>query len=197
MYLLLAMLLAIFLTGCSSSEPSKSAPATAPAKAAPPAISQFYAQPAAIPKGSKGLLCYSVENATAVRLDPPVERVWPAMSRCFEVTPDKMTAYTLTAESADGQTVSKSVTVQVGPRAPKILSVTLSAQEVASGEIVTICYKAENATSVSITPSDLPAQSSPSTGCVTVKPRATTTYTVTVKGAGGQSDTERAVVKVR
>ena len=103
----------------------------------------------------------------------------------------------MTAESADGQTASKSVTVQVGPPAPKILSVTLSAQEVHSGDIVTICYQAENATSVSIAPSDNSVQRSPSSGCVTVKPRATTTYTVTAKGTAGQSDTERAVIKVR
>jgi hypothetical protein len=197
MYVLLLMLFAIFLNGCSSSQPPQSAPAAAREKAAPPGISQFYAAPAAIPKGSKTLLCYSVENTTAVRLDPPVEKVWPAISRCFEVTPAKTSTYAITAESADGQTVSKSVTVQVGPPAPKILSVTLSAQEVNSGEIVTICYKAENATAVSVTPSDNSVQSSPSSGCVTVKPRTTTTYTVTAKGTGGQSDTERAVIKVR
>jgi hypothetical protein len=194
MYLLLAMWFVIFLTGCSSSPPPQPA---AKQRVAPPGISQFYAQPAVMPKGGKTLLCYSVENATAVRLDPPVERVWPAMSRCFEITPAKTSTYALTAENAEGQTVSKSVTVQVGPPAPKILSVTLSAQEVAAGEIVTICYKAENATSVNVTPSDNSVQSSPSSGCVTVKPRATTTYTVTAKGTGGQSDTERAIIKVR
>ena len=194
MYLLLAMLFAIFLTGCSSPQPPQPA---AKQQAAPPGISQFYAQPATIPKGGKTLLCYSVENATAVRLDPPVEKVWPARSRCFEVTPAKTSTYAFTAESADGQTVSKSVTVQVGPPAPKILSVTLSAQEVASGEIVTICYTAENATSVAVSPSDNSVKNSPSSGCVTVKPRATTTYTVTAKGTGGQSDTERAIIKVR
>ncbi len=194
MYILLVMLVAIFLTSCSSSPPPQPA---AKQRAAPPGISQFYAQPPAIPKGGKTLLCYGVENATAVRLDPPVERVWPAMSRCFEVTPASTATYAFTAEGADGQTVSKSVTVQVGPPAPKILSVTLSAQEVASGEIVTICYQTESATAVSVAPSDNSAQNSPAKGCVTVKPRATTTYTVTAKGADGQSDTERAIVKVR
>ncbi len=197
MYILLVTLLAIFLTSCSSSPPAQSAPTGAKKAAAPPTIAQFYAQPAVVPKGGKTLLCYGVENATAVRLDPPVEKVWPAMSRCLEITPAKTSTYALTAESADGQTVSKSVTVQVGPAAPKILSVTLSAQQVSAGEDVTICYKAENATSVKVTPSDLSGQSSPSTGCVTVKPKVTTTYTVTAKGTGGQSDTESAVIKVR
>jgi len=195
MYILLVTLLAIFLTSCSSSPPPQSAPAAA--KKAPPVIAQFYAQPAVMPKGGKTLLCYGVENASAVRLDPPVEKVWAAMSRCFEITPAQTSTYALTAESADGQSVSKSVTVQVGPAAPKILSVTLSAQQIASGDIVTICYEAENATAVRVTPSDLSGQNSPSKGCVTVKPKVTTTYTVTAKGTGGQSDTESAVIKVR
>jgi len=194
MYLLLTMLLVIFLIGCSSSEPPKAAPV---ARAAPPVISQFYAQPATMPKGGKTLLCYGVDNTKVLSLEPPVEKVWPAMSRCFEIAPVQTTEYALTAENADGQKVSKSVTVQVGPSAPKILSVTLSAAEVASGDVVTICYKAENATSVTVTPSDNSVPNPPSTGCVTVKPRATTTYTVTARGAGGQIDTEKPIVKVR
>jgi hypothetical protein len=58
-------------------------------------------------------MCYGVVNATAVRLDPPVESVWPAVSRCFEVTPSKTTRYTLTAEGADHASVSESVEIVV------------------------------------------------------------------------------------
>ena len=53
-------------------------------------IVQFYTTPDAITKGRKALLCYSVVNATVVRLDPPVESVWPSMSRCFEVAPRRV-----------------------------------------------------------------------------------------------------------
>jgi hypothetical protein len=60
-------------------------------------ILQFYG-PREIVAGGKALVCYGVVNATAVRLDPPVEKVWPAVSRCFEITPAQSTRYTLTAE---------------------------------------------------------------------------------------------------
>jgi hypothetical protein len=76
-------------------------------------ILQFYASSGQIAGGEKALLCYGVVNAKAVRLDPPVETVWPAVSRCFEVKPAKTTKYTLTADGAGGATVSESVEVVV------------------------------------------------------------------------------------
>ena len=78
-------------------------------------IVQFYTTPDAITKGRKALLCYSVVNATVVRLDPPVERVWPSMSRCFEVAPTRSTRYTLTAGGADHKTTSETIEVVVKP----------------------------------------------------------------------------------
>jgi len=78
-------------------------------------ILQFYTGNGTITKGGKALLCYSVVNATAVRLDPPVESVWPAMSRCFEVAPARSTRYTLTAEGADHKTASETLEVVVKP----------------------------------------------------------------------------------
>src|ERR1700759_4880884 len=61
-------------------------------------ILQFYAREREIISGEKSLVCYGVVNAEVVRLDPPVEKVWPAVSRCFTVTPAQNTRYTLTAE---------------------------------------------------------------------------------------------------
>src|SRR5438270_13211631 len=40
-------------------------------------ILQFYTRAPEIAPGEKALVCYSVVNATDVRLDPPVEKVWP------------------------------------------------------------------------------------------------------------------------
>ena len=76
-------------------------------------ILQFYAGRREIAPGGKAEVCYGVVNATAVRLDPPVERVWPAMSRCFEITPAKSTRYTLTAEGADHTSISESIEIAV------------------------------------------------------------------------------------
>jgi len=76
-------------------------------------ILQFYTGARDIAPGEKALVCYGVVNATALRLDPPVENVWPALSRCFEVTPVKSTRYTLTAEGAEHATVSQSIEIAV------------------------------------------------------------------------------------
>jgi len=78
-------------------------------------ILQFYARNREVAPGNKALLCYGVVNTREVRLDPPVEKMWPAVSRCFEVTPDKSTRYTLTAEGAEHTTVSQSVEIAVKP----------------------------------------------------------------------------------
>jgi hypothetical protein len=76
-------------------------------------ILQFYTSTPTITKGSKALLCYSVINATGVRLDPPVERVWVSTNRCFEVVPERTTRYTLTADGADHKTMSETLEVVV------------------------------------------------------------------------------------
>ena len=75
-------------------------------------ILQFYGPPEIAPGGT-ALVCYGVVNATEVRLAPAVEPVWPAVSRCFHVTPAKTTRYTLTAEGPDHATVSQSIEITV------------------------------------------------------------------------------------
>jgi len=76
-------------------------------------ILSFYATPGLIRRGEKALLCYGVVNARTVRLDPPAERIWPSASRCFTVIPNRETRYTLTAEDAEGRTVTESFGLQV------------------------------------------------------------------------------------
>jgi hypothetical protein len=76
-------------------------------------ILNFYASKGVIARGEEARLCYGVANAKTVRLDPPVERVWPSMARCFEVSPKRETRYTLTAEDEHGRTESQSIVLQV------------------------------------------------------------------------------------
>jgi len=73
----------------------------------------FYATPAIVIKGQKAQLCYSVINAESVRTEPPVENVWPSLSRCVDVKPDKDTVYQLIAEDAQGNRKTASLTVKV------------------------------------------------------------------------------------
>ena len=76
-------------------------------------ILQFYATPGLISRGQKALVCYGTVNARSVRLDPPVEPMYPALSRCFAVTPPRDTRYTLVAENAKGDSAKQSFVLQV------------------------------------------------------------------------------------
>jgi hypothetical protein len=76
-------------------------------------ILRFYADPGSIRAGETAELCYSVSNAKSVKIEPPSEPVWPAFSRCVDVSPRKTTTYTFTAEGAAGQTKSATVKVEV------------------------------------------------------------------------------------
>jgi len=76
-------------------------------------IVQFYSANGAIVPGAKTELCYGVVNAKDVRLDPPVEKVWPSLSRCFDVRPAQTTHYKLTAEGADHKAITASLDVTV------------------------------------------------------------------------------------
>jgi hypothetical protein len=187
-------ILTLALCACSSPPVPQSA---AKPQAGPVRITQFYASPSNPAKGEKSLVCYGVENASELRLDPPVEKVWPAASHCFNVVPSKEVTYTLTALRGSEQD-SKSVTIKPGPPAVKILEVSVNKLEVARGEPVTVCYKARNAIAVTILPGTLVNPHSLEFGCVQDHPRQATAYTVDAAGAGdGNTDSERVTVKVK
>jgi hypothetical protein len=77
------------------------------------AIRSFYVSPKAIHRGETAQLCYDVDNAKTVTLDPPVADVWPSHTRCFDLSPTKTTNYTLTIKDSSGKTVSQSVSLEV------------------------------------------------------------------------------------
>lgn len=78
-------------------------------------IIAFYASPGAIRRGQRSLICYGVNAAERVRMEPPVEQLHPALSRCFQVSPLRDTDYKLIAEDRAGHTVTQSLTVRVVP----------------------------------------------------------------------------------
>lgn len=77
------------------------------------AILGFYADPQSAHPGDTVELCYGVSNAQSVKLEPQSQPVWPAQSRCVQVSPYKTTTYTLTAEDASGQTKTATVVVKI------------------------------------------------------------------------------------
>jgi hypothetical protein len=179
------------LAACSTEGPPRTA---APAPSV--RITQFYASPPKPARGEQASLCYGVENASEVRLDPPVEKVWPAMSRCFPIATDKPVTYTLTASRGE-QRVTQSVTVAPGPPAVKIIEVSINRLEVSRGEDVTVCYKVKNAATVTVTPGAWINPHDARFGCVRDQPKQATTYVVTATGPDGNTDTERVTAKVK
>jgi hypothetical protein len=187
---LLAAAAGCIATGCSHPETPK------PKAAEPVRITQLYTSASNVAKGEKALVCYGVENAKTVWLEPPRQELSAALARCVEVTPDATTTYTLTAEGADGKTVAQSLTVPVGPPPAKIVNVNVTSLQVKPGEPVEICYTVEGARSVTIEPVHY-AGGSRAKGCVTDQPRKATTYVVTAIGSAGDKDQERVTVRVQ
>jgi|HubBroStandDraft_6_1064221.scaffolds.fasta_scaffold1841572_1 hypothetical protein len=76
-------------------------------------ILAFYASPPTIRAGGQSLICFGVNSAKNVRIDPPVQELHPALSRCFPVTPAHDTEYTLTADDGAGHSAKQTLTLRV------------------------------------------------------------------------------------
>jgi len=76
-------------------------------------IVSFYAAPGAIRRGDHTDLCYGVTGAKTVRMEPPVDAIWPSLTRCVQVSPKKDTEFKLIAEDDTGHSVTQSVAVTV------------------------------------------------------------------------------------
>jgi hypothetical protein len=160
-------------------------------------ITQFYSAKPQIHRGEPALLCYGVENARAVRLDPAVAELSPALTRCFEVKPAETTSYTLTAEGSGGQKVSNNVTIVVGGLAPDIYDFSVNTMTVKRGQQVSVCFKARNATAVSGGPGKFFLKGKPSGDCLMDAPKKTTRYEITVTGSSGETVSRDVTVKVQ
>jgi hypothetical protein len=193
-------MLPLLLAGCGAPPP----PATKKTelKPDPVKITQFWVTDHSIAAGETIQLCYGVENAAKVTLDPPVARVYPAISRCFEITPQQTTTFTFTAEDTAGRQTQAKATVQVGAARPagpapvRISDVMVSALQVSPGYPVSICVKGKNAVSWTIEPGQWQKPATSEGGCVVDTPRQTTTYRITAHGAGGTADRESVTIRV-
>lgn len=179
---------ALLHTGCGS--PGVPEKASAPAPDQHAKILSFYPRDLVVTEGDKTLLCYGVSNARAVRIDPPVQGVSPALSRCVEVQPKGETRYTLTAEGLDGQAVAQSTTVRVGideASRPRITSFQIvgTQKDYTGRTIFTLSFADRNAEEVSIDPPVFPLLHGAPSGQFSVKPDKTTTYTLTAKSKNG------------
>jgi len=149
-----------------------------------PAIIRFAASPTSISKGGSSLLSWTTTGATTVTINNGVGSV--SLNGSVSVSPSTTTTYTLTATGADGVTsVTAAVTVTVNVGAPNILSFTATPTVIATGGQSSLCWNVSNATTITIQPG--PGAVTGPTGCTTVSPTATTTYTLTATNPSGSN----------
>jgi hypothetical protein len=146
--------------------------------------------------GSHTNLCYGVENAKSVRIEPPIEDVYPAFSHCVSVEPKHDTTYRLIARGADGREVMESVSVKLTAPPPRIVSVTISSKQIRPGQPLSVCYETEHAASVRLEPANIQLQPA-SKGCAVIHPRATTKYLLVASARNGPPDRREFTVTVR
>jgi hypothetical protein len=73
----------------------------------------FYATPSTIARGQSTQLCYSVSNATAVKIDQGIEEIKPSLNHCVPAKPVHSTTYTISASDEKGHQASQSINVRV------------------------------------------------------------------------------------
>ena len=193
---------AFALAACSTAPPPPEPKVSQPAAAR---ILQFYASPVTIAKGDRTLLCYGVEGAASVRLDPAVEEIAPSRTRCIEAKPAASTKYTLYARNQNGDEVSQHIEVVIDPKLPRaaadtgagagaggglILFFSAGVQgKVAKGAQVPLCYGVKGASAVSLSPPVMALTPSERI-CFQVSPQKSANYVLTAVSASGEKDTE-------
>jgi len=159
-------------------------------------IVQFYARSGVVVEGEQNLICYGVENAKEVWMEPTVETLYPTRNRCFFHEPRQDTTYTLTAVGYDGARTSATFQVRVEPAPPAILFLAQSHKEIHGGDAVTVCYGVAHATSVRLEPIGWTLAPS-SRNCTRLYPHATTAFTLVAAGEGGRTDRQKFTVTVK
>ncbi len=159
-------------------------------------ILAFYAREGQIRAGDRDLICYGVENARSVRMEPPVEELRPALTRCFEAAPLRNTRYELFAEGFDGGRTTEAFEIQVRPALPSILFFAISHKEIVKGDAVTLCYGVMHADAVILQPIGWTLDPV-AKNCARFYPKLTCDYTLVARGAEGATDRESFTVRVK
>jgi phospholipase C len=156
------------------------------------------ANPTSITSGGSSILTVTATNATQVTVtgsDGSSYTLQPS-GGTQAVSPAATTIYTAVATGAGGK-VSASTTVTVTPNPAPTVTITANPSSITAGSSSTLTVTAVNATQVTITGSDGSTYSflQSSGGTQAVSPAATTTYTASATGPGGNV-TASAIVTV-
>lgn len=162
----------------------------------PPKIASFSVSPSAIPVNGQAQLCYEVENADSVRIEPNIGERKPASKECLSVTPGETLTYTLTAFAADGKSASRQITLNVESpplKHARILFFEVLSPRIKRGESLRLCYGVADANTTTISPlrREFPSVAK---HCFEDAPSEPITYVL--KATGEDSQTESRELRV-
>ena len=159
----------------------------------PPKIASFSVSPSAIPANGQAQLCYEVENADSVRIEPSIGERKPASKECLSVTPSETVIYTLTAFAADGKSTSQQITLNVEPAPPQAEIVHFEVRRENGPDDVQfrLCYEVRNAAHAEIDNNGGTVVLNQD-HCQQIAPQQTTIYTLTATGNDGRTVTRQA-----
>jgi plastocyanin len=165
-------------------------------------IESFYAEPVIVNSGETTVLHWKVTNASAIEIigigREPQEIL--SMEGSLEVWPMVATSYTLIAHGFDGNTVSKSVTINVGLKGEVGIDYfKASASQVNVNDTVTLSWKAHKAVNVRILGISKKDDECvrPIEGGIEVWPIETTTYLLEATGYKGEISSASTTVNVK
>jgi outer membrane protein OmpA-like peptidoglycan-associated protein len=140
----------------------------------------FSASPGSVQAGKSATLSWITTDAEEVEIDNNVGKVQPRGTK--KVSPTETTTYTITVKGKGG---TKSETVDVVIEAASAPTAVFSAapEVIQKGQSVTLTWMTTNATEVSIEGVGVV----PAKGTKKLSPAENTTYTIVVKGEGGQT----------
>src|SRR5690242_4528574 len=194
-----AVILLITLTGCGSQGIGK------PGSGSPTLT--FSASSTSIASGQSVTLTWQTTNASSVTITAAAggtSRTVTSSSQAsgsISDSPTQTTVYSAVANGTSGSTTPpQTVTVSVAqPVPPQVTSFTASPISVNAGQTTTITWATTNATSVTINPPVAPTEDGitlPTSGSANPPVAATTTYTITATGPGGNSAPQSLTVTV-
>jgi hypothetical protein len=147
-----------------------------------------------------------VENATAVSIAPPVERLSPSLNRCFDVTPRRTTHYVLMAAGAGGQsaTASFDITVLATPSTGPVAIEQIPGPTIeyfrddgvtreGDSAFHKLCFATRGATQVRVDPAVIPPMNTP-LGCFTARVDRTTSFTLFAFDERGNAASRRLTI---
>ena len=181
---------------CACSAPP---PAPEPLKEEKPKhakILQFYGADAEVTRGQPITLCYGVEDAVRVRMEPADEQLGLSRNRCIAVSPKQNTTYALIAKGADGLEVRQSLPIRVvAPRQAVVLIQNFDVSMGGNGQPVQLCYRTKGATTLRLDPPLHPVGPSETPRCIPVVISAPTTFILTATDAAGNVDRMQVTAK--